>query len=161
MNLARVIGYNNHMNTDSALAIAAFKNFSYVAIFIASVQYLGFNPESLSILSMLMTLDMMTGIARAAVVEGGKAIRSAIFRKGILAKFLLFTGLLSVALMAKGLGFESTNYAQGIINVLMLGEAYSTLGNIHSAKTGQPKVEFDAVVWMLNKVKRIIDKVIK
>lgn len=155
------INNNNMPSTETALTITAWKNMSYLMLFLASVQWLGFSVESLTILSTLMMLDIATGVCRAFLVEGGSAVRSAIFRKGILAKFFLFTGLLSVALVARGVGFESDHYAQGVINVLMLGETYSILGNIHSAKTGQPKVEFDAVVWMLSKIKTLLDKVIK
>jgi toxin secretion/phage lysis holin len=149
------------MSGSTTASVNSLKNVSYVIAFIGTVEYLGFTAESLSILTILMLFDILTGVSRAYCNEGGSAIRSAILRKGLLAKFLLFSGLLATALTAKGLGYDSVLYAQGIINVLMLGELFSILGNIHSIKTGQPKVEFDALTWMLNRVKGMLDKLIK
>ena len=106
-----------------------------------------------------MILDVITGVSRAFCNDGGPSIKSAILRKGLLAKFLLFSGLFSMALTAKGLGYDSTVYAQGIINVIMIGELFSILGNIYSIKTGEPKMEFDALAWMLGRVKALLDKV--
>lgn len=145
----------------TVMSISAIKNISYVAMFIAGAEYLGFNAEALSILGVLMLIDIFTGIIRAATVEGMRSIRSAVLKKGVIAKLLLLSGLLSVGIAAKGFGLELEHFAQGIVSVLILGELYSILGNIHSVRTGEPKHEFDAVVWMLNKVKLLLDKVIR
>lgn len=148
------------MPTEVSLSLVTLKNSSYVLAFIASVEYFGFNAEALSLLCFLMLIDIFTGITRTWVVDGPRAIRSAILKKGIVAKLLLLSGLLSVGIAAKGFGLGMENFAQGITSVLILGELYSILGNVHSARTGQKKQEFDAVVWMLNKVKTLLDKLI-
>lgn len=148
------------MPHDVAALVIAIKNLSYVAAFIVGVEYLGFNPESLSILVILMIVDIIMGISRVYLIEGGRAIRSSILKKGVLAKILLITGLFSIGLAGRGFGMELQQFAQGVVSVLILGELYSILGNIHSARTGEPKVEFDAVVWMLGKVKTLLDKLI-
>lgn len=148
------------MPHDVAALVVAIKNLSYVAAFIAGVEYLGFNPEALSILVVLMIIDIVMGICRVYIVEGGQAIRSSILKKGVLAKMLLLTGLFSVGLAAQGFGLGLQEFSQGVISVLLLGELYSILGNIHSCRTGEKKVEFDAVVWMLGKVKTLLDKLI-
>lgn len=141
--------------------IVIAKNSSYVFTFWFSFEYLGFDPEALTILALLMVLDIATAIIRVWLNEGGQQIKSAVLKKGVAAKLLLLTGLFAVALSSKSLGFDIQNFAQAVVSVITLGELYSILGNIHSARTGQVKVEFDAVAWMLAKVKDIITNIIK
>ncbi len=147
--------------TVTLTGIAAFKNLSYVVAFIAASQWLGFNPLALSVLGFLMVMDVMTGVTRAYYVTGGQSIRSSIFKRGIIAKMLLISALISTALAGKGVGFEVHQLAQGFVSVLILGELYSILGNIHSIRSGTVKVEFDAVAWLLEKVKEMLTKILK
>lgn len=147
--------------TELASTTILFKNFSYILIFIASIEYLGFKPEMLGVLGLLMIIDIITAIARVWLNEGGQNIRSAVLKRGITAKLLLWAGLFSVAIASKALGFEMHEFAQGTVSVIILGELYSVLGNIHSARTGAVKVEFDALAWMLGRVKEMLTKLIK
>lgn len=146
------------LSTTSTLT--TLKNSSYVLGFIASVEWLGYRPESVVILLALMLLDLGTGLTRARKQEGGSAITSASLKRGITAKLLMLSAMVSVALTARGTGIPLENLAQGMMTILMLGELYSILGNIHSSKTGKKKVEFDAVSVILNKVKTLIDKLV-
>lgn len=141
--------------------VVVAKNSSYVFTFWISFEYLGFNAEAMTILSLLMLIDIATAITRVWLNEGGKQIKSAVLKKGVAAKLLLLTGLFAVALCSKSLGFDIQNFAQAVVSVITLGELYSILGNIHSARTGQTKVEFDAVAWMLAKVKDILTNITK
>lgn len=149
------------MHVENFSLIVIVKNISYVAAFLATVEWLGFNTQSLSIFIILMVLDVFTGIVRSCVTEGCHTIRSSIGIRGMLSKILLLTALLSVALASKAVGFEPTLLAQGMVNVLILAELYSILGNIYSAKTGKKKVEFDAVKYMLDRVKELLIKSLK
>lgn len=146
---------------EALTTVAIAKNTSYVFTFWFSFEYLGFDPEALTILSLLMLLDICTAVTRVWLNEGGQQIKSAVLKKGIAAKLLLLTGLFAVALCSKSLGFDIQNFAQAVVSVITLGELYSVLGNIHSARTGQVKVEFDAVAWMLSKVKDILTNITK
>lgn len=147
--------------TEIATTTVLIKNSSYVLAFFWGFEYLGFEAESMTILIILMILDICTAIARVWLNEGGRQIKSSILKKGVAAKILLITGLFAVAISSKALGFEVQHFAQGVVSVLILGELYSVLGNIHSARTGAPKVEFDAVAYMLARVKEMISNVIK
>jgi len=140
---------------------ALIKNSSYFVAFIAAAEWLGFKPEMLAVLGALMLMDIITAIARVWLNEGGRNIKSAVLKRGITAKLLLWAGLFAVAITSKALGFEMHEFATGTISVIILGELYSVLGNIHSARTGEIKVEFDAVAWMLGRVKDMLAKVIK
>jgi len=149
------------MANEPLSTIALIKNFSYVVTFIASMEWLGLNHQAVTIFSVLMLIDVVTGILRAALVHGGQSVRSSILKRGILAKLLVLTALFSVALAGKGLGFDMSSLVQAAVNVLILGELYSILGNVHSVRTGNQKVEFDAVAFLLDRVKELINKALK
>lgn len=145
----------------NVISVATIKNISYITVFFATAEYLGFENEITLALMILMCIDVMLGITRAAIVDGTHTVRSAIWTRGVLAKILLITALFSCALAAKSLGFQASPLINGTLNVLMLSELYSILGNIHSIKTGKPKAEFDAIAWMLNQIKNLLEKSIK
>lgn len=140
---------------------ALIKNSSYFIAFIASIEWLGFKPQIIAIFFVLMVMDIITALLRVTMNEGASEMKSAPLKRGLTAKFLLASGLFSMALATKGIGFDFQNIAGGMMNILILGELYSILGNVHSARTGQPKSEFDAVAYLLNKVKANLDKFIK
>lgn len=141
--------------------IALAKNFSYFVAFVASMEWLGLNHQAVTVFAALMLIDVFTGILRAFLVEGGRSVRSATLKRGVLAKLLMLTALFSVALTGKGLGFDISGLVQAAVNVLILGELYSILGNVHSVRTGNQKVEFDAVAFLLERVKELINKALK
>ncbi len=149
------------MPPESLSTIAIIKNFSYALAFVASVEWLGLNPLAVTVFSGLMVIDVVTGVTRAILVMGGHSVRSAILKRGIVAKLLVLTALFSVALAGKGIGFEMGTLVQASVNVLILGELYSILGNIHSVRTGNQKVEFDAVSFLLDSVRGLLSKVMK
>ncbi|OGG65115.1 hypothetical protein A2Z56_02390 [Candidatus Kaiserbacteria bacterium RIFCSPHIGHO2_12_45_16] len=146
---------------ETILTTTFLKNSAYVLAFVSSIEYLGFKPEMLAVLGALMIIDIVTAIARVWLNEGGRNIKSAVLKKGITAKLLLWAGLFSVAITSKALGFEMQEFAQGVVSVIILGELFSILGNIHSARTGEPKMEFDALAWMLGRVKEMLFRIIK
>lgn len=139
----------------------AFKNMTYVVAFVSSVEYLGFKPESLTIFTVLMLIDVFTGVMSSYMREGGRSVRSSTLKKGIASKILLLTLLFSIGLAGRGTGYDLSAFVQASVTVLILGELFSIIGNIHSSRTGQPKVEFDAVEWILRRFRIIIDNVIK
>ena len=94
---------------------------------------------------------------RSFVVNGGSSITSSVGIRGLLAKILTITAIFSFALAAKGVGFNVGSTIQGVVMVFTLAETYSIIGNVNSAITGKAKVEFDAVAYMLQKVKDLLD----
>lgn len=148
-------------NMEPVSSFTAFKNLSYVVAFIVSAEWLGLNPLALSAFTMLMLLDVFTGVVRAALNEGGIHIRSAILKRGIVAKLLIILVIFSIALSGKILGMQIDGLIQGSIAVLTLGELYSIIGNVYSVKTGKPKVEIDAMSYILNRVKEMMANFIK
>lgn len=143
---------------DHSSAIVLIKNSTYIAAFLASVEWLGFHPQTLAIFTFLMIIDIITGIARSAMVDGAKTVSSSALRDGVLKKALLLTALFTIGLAGQGVGFDLSLYIQASVTVLMLAEMYSILGNIHSARTGKKKVEFDAVSVLLDELQKIIKR---
>lgn len=146
------------MSTTTALTVTSFKNASYVVAFFASLNYIGIVPETLALFAALMVIDVITGIIRTAVNKGCREIKSSTARKGIVAKILLLLSVFSVGITAKVLGYEAGSYVQAAIAVLSIGELYSIMGNIHSARTGKPKVEFDAISVILKRLRGYLNK---
>jgi len=147
--------------SDSISTMALFKNLSYVVAFVASLEWIGLNPQAMAVFSILMLVDIATGVTRAAIVSGGRSVRSAVLKKGVVAKLLILTAIFSVALAGKGIGFDMAVLAQAAVNVLILGELYSILGNVHSVRTGNKKIEFDAVAFILSRVRELLEKAMK
>ena len=141
--------------------LAILKNLTYVVAFLSAISWLGFEPQSVSIFIVLMTLDVIFGTIRAGVVDGCSRIKSAVLSKGILAKMLLLGVPVTCALGLKGVGFSPDLLAQAVVNVLILSETYSVLGNIHSAMYKVPKNEFDAVQWILRFIKKLLDRALR
>lgn len=150
------------MTETSSLGIwALIKNSTYFIAFTWSVTSLGFEPGALGIYATLMITDVITGVTKSYVLLGGQSVTSKLAKDGVLKKILALVGLFSVGLAGQGVGFNMSNFVQGAVTVFILAECYSILGNIHSARTGNVKVEFDAVAWLLGKIGELLNKVTK
>lgn len=138
--------------------LATLRTSSYGLAFVLSAQYLGIDAEAGTILLLLMCLDVVTGVVRSAVVNGLPSIRSTVGTRGLLSKLLTLSGVLSVALAFKGIGYNAAPAIAGIVSVFILSEAYSIVGNVHSAVTRQPKAEYDALEFLIAMVRKVLDK---
>ena len=143
------------------LAFLTFiKNSSYGVAFIVGSEFLGFEPQAGSILITLMLIDTIMGTIRSAVVNGLPSITSSIGTRGLLSKILTLVGLISLAFAFKGIGYDALAAINGVVSVFILAEAYSIIGNIHSALTGKPKVEYDAMAFLVGIVKSLLEKAV-
>lgn len=142
--------------TTQLTGFAILKNISYLCVFFLSFEYLQLAPASVGILGVLLILDFITGVTRSAYVDGLRSIRSSIALRGALAKLLVILVPFVLALAGKAAGMQLAPVAQASITVFALSTAYSVLGNIHSAITGKPKLEFDAVDYFLQQIKGLL-----
>ena len=142
----------------SLITLTSLKNASYLGVFLFSLEYIGIVPETLVLFAILMVIDVITGVIRVGMVEGGNCIKSKNAGRGVIAKVSLLFMVFSIGITSRVLGYDAADYVQATITVLALGELYSVIGNIHSARTGQPKLEFDAVAFILRKIRDIINK---
>jgi len=146
--------------TSTVLTATGLKNAGYVAVFVASLNFIGVVPQTMVLFAALMIIDLITGIIRSATNNGCRSIKSSVARNGIVAKMLLLLTVFSIGITSALLGYDAGTYVQAAIAILSLGELYSIIGNVHSTRTGKPKVEFDAVSVILQKVKAVLDKTI-
>ena len=149
------------MTATTTFHLFSLKNLSFVGVFVASLEFIGFEPGILGLLAFVMLIDVITGIHRVYRNDGATAIASHPLLKGIGAKLMLMLVLLSVGATATIIGYEAAPYIQAAISVIALAELYSVVGNVYSARTGKPKVEFDAVAFILVKIRDLLDKYIK
>lgn len=146
--------------TTATSSIALFKNSTYLATILFTIDYLGLTPISVGVLATLIIADIVTGIIRSGVINGWRSIKSSVAERGVLAKLFLVLVPATLALAGKGVGMSLEILAQSTINVMILAEAYSIIGNIYSLKTGQEKKEFDAINFILEKIKDVLKKII-
>lgn len=149
------------METTTTISLwVALKNTSYAAVFLASTMYLGITSVSVEVLAGLIVTDVVCGILKAGTVFGWQSVRSSVLQRGVIAKALVMIVPMVLALVGRGVGIDVGFLAQSTINVLILSEAYSIIGNIYAIRTGNAKVEFDAVAYVLSSVKNILKKII-
>lgn len=132
------------------------KNLLYIPIF-----FLGLSMKSFGILAMFMLLDVITGMVRAYVVHGGSSIKSYRLGAGILSKLCIILVPVLVVWGGEGANIDLLMVAQGALSVLILAELYSILGNIQSIRLRQDVMEFDAVNFLILKLRDYLEGVIK
>ena len=137
---------------------AAIKNSSYVAAFVVSARYLNLAPESIGMLTILIVVDIITGIVKSGVLHGWRTIRSSRLAAGTLSKMLLLLIPVTLAVAGKGVAIDMTSLAQGSITVLILSQLYSVIGNIHAVQTKSEKNEFDAVSFILRSIRELLER---
>lgn len=137
-------------------AFNIFKNLSYFLMV-----FVHLSPESYSILGVLMIVDTVTGIVRSGVIDGWQTVTSHELSTGILAKGTLILVPLLIALASRGVGFNLTIIASTTLDILILSELYSSLSNIQSIRLRRQVLEFDAVNYVLSKLRDLLENTIK
>lgn len=125
----------------------------------SSISYLGIDKEKLAILAILMSIDMVTGTIKAYVTKSD--ITSRRWIAGFLSKMVVLLVPFTIALMAKGVDFDIKWFIGLCISVLVVAEAYSIVGNIHTIKTGEAVREIDAVSAIVQALRRIFENILR
>ena len=146
--------------TTTILNFAIVKNTSYALALLVSPAYLGLTADSVVIFTTLTILDMVFGIIKSGTLNGWRSIQSNIAQRGLIAKLLILFVPIITALVGRGIGFRLDFLAQSVINVLILSEAYSILGNIYAIRIGKEKNEFDAVAYVLGSIRQLLKRII-
>lgn len=132
------------------------KNISYILAAIVSL-----NTESYMIIGAFMIIDTITGVTRSIVVHGGRSFTSHAATLGITAKLLVILIPLLVVLAGQGAGINLVPVAKSALNILILSELYSILSNIQSVRLKRDVAEFDAVNFLLDKLRLFLEKTVK
>lgn len=148
------------MESTHVSTVVALKNLSYILGFMAGLGYLGIDQTAVMAYAILLLVDLATGVLRAGIVEGRRAIKSYVAIRGFASKVLVFVVPFVLALTGKGVGFDLAPVASASITVFILSTSYSILGNIHSISTGKPKQEFDAIDYFIQRIRELLVRVI-
>lgn len=132
------------------------KNLSYIPALL-----IGLSPESYLILTAFLGFDLILGVLRAVSIGGMQAFKSYKLAAGILSKFLVLTVPLVFVWSGRGAGFDFTIIGQWGVGALILAQAYSILGHINAIRAGEDKSEWDAVSWLILKLRKILEEVMK
>lgn len=132
------------------------KNVGYACVF-----FIGLDAQSYFILALFMVLDTFLGIIRVVIVHGGQAVRSYRLVSGLMAKLAIILVPLIIAYTGKGIGMDFHLLAVWSLNLLILAQAYSILGNINSIYVRKDVYEFDAVSWVLTKIQGTLEKLLR
>lgn len=146
--------YNKNMQEVSVTSI--IKNVGYIPAIL-----LGISTQSYAILGAFMFLDTVLGITRVYINHGGRSIRSYKMTAGIISKVCVLLVPLLTAWAGKGVGIDMVWFAQWTVGALILAQFYSIVSNIYSIHLRRDVDEFDAVSWVLLRVKIMIERVLK
>lgn len=128
--------------------------------FVGVCNYFNLSSESLGLLSLLLLIDYFTGIAKTYVICKDE-IRSYRAIAGIIAKISLLVIPVTLAIAGKQLGYNLNIIVESTINMLVLAETYSIIGNIRSIQARKNVQEIDAVSFVLSKLSRAIEGLLR
>ena len=113
--------------------IAYVKYFWYI-IWIWLFEYLNIPQEQLTILSILMSIDLLTWILKQKRIDKSN-ITSYWIWQGVIKKILTIVLLLSIALMCKDLSLNTGTLLKRAFSTLIVAETYSITQNIYIYRT--------------------------
>lgn len=118
--------------------------------------YLGIDGEAFALFSVLLLIDYFTGIWKAKALK--QSITSNKMKYGIISKLSLIMVPVTLAIGAKAVGADFSSVLSVGMNILVLSEVYSIIGNIYSIRTKQELPEYDAVALIGKKLRTILIK---
>jgi len=116
--------------------------------------YLGLSGEAFFLFSVLLIIDYVTGIAKAHRLN--QPITSNRMKYGILSKLSLLLIPIVLAIGAKAVGADFKTVLLVGINILVLSEVYSIIGNIYSIRTKDELPEYDVVAMLGKRVRAFL-----
>lgn len=126
-------------------------------VFAASIlTFLGLNAETFFLFSLLLLFDFITGIGKARAL--GHNITSDKMKYGIISKMSLVIIPLVLGIAAKAMQMPSENILFIGMNILILSEAYSIIGNVYAIRTKDELPEYDALALLGKKIRSMLIK---
>ena len=141
---------------DGIIAIKVIFN-STMVLLAGLLTYVGLDIFAFTALGYLLLIDYVTGVMKARSL--GRRITSNKMKYGIASKFSLVFLPFVLALAAKAMGAEAGTFLYVGMNILILSEVYSIIGNIYAIRTHEELPEWDAVAalgkWVLKMLLRM------
>ena len=136
--------------------LAIMKNAMYIPAFMV-----GLSLENYYILAALMVVDVMLGIIKTFVVNGGQHFTSYRLVAGILSKLSLIVVPVVLAAAGHAIDMDLIPLAKGALGMFILAQTYSILGSVYTINSGKPVTEFDAVSAILLRLRLTVETLIK
>ncbi|MBE0498582.1 MAG: phage holin family protein [Campylobacterales bacterium] len=121
-----------------------------------TLTYLGLNAEGFLLFALLILIDYITGVAKAKVL--GHSITSNKMKYGIISKLSLLFIPLVLAIGAKAVSADFATILFVGINILVISEVYSIIGNIYSIRTKEELPEYDVIAILGRRIRKILIK---
>lgn len=140
----------------NSISIKVF--FLSIASFIAGVlTYVGIDKEAFTIFTALVMVDFFTGVVKAWHL--GEKISSNKAKYGIFSKISLLVIPITIAAASKAIGEDASTFFIWALNLLIISEAYSILGNVYSIRSGKELPEWDVISLIGRKIREFFTKV--
>lgn len=120
------------------------------------LSYLWLDQEVFTIFGYLLLIDYVAGVIKARAI--GESITSNKMKYGLISKFSLILIPLVLAFAAKVVHGDAGNVLFIGMNILILSETYSIIGNIYTIRTKEHLPEWDAVTAIRHKIRAILVK---
>jgi len=145
------------MFTDPSMTVTAQVIFNVTTVgFSALLTYLGIGSEAFTLFALLLGIDYVTGVLKARAI--GQSITSNRMKYGIISKLSLIIVPIVLAIGAKAIGADASSVLSIGINILVLSEVYSIIGNIYSIRTRLELPEYDVVSAIGKRIRAILIK---
>lgn len=144
------------MIAESSSAAVSAKVFFNIFTFCcgSALTYLGLDGEAFFLFSVLLIIDYMTGVAKAYRLN--QHITSNRMKYGILSKLSLLLIPIVLAIGAKAVGADFKTVLLVGINILVISEVYSIIGNIYSIRTKDELPEYDVVAMIGKQIRTVL-----
>ena len=144
---------------DEAMNMLSWVGNGLLGLGALALVYTGLPVEPAAILAVLMCIDFVAGISKSRVV--GIPVTSHRIKVGTISKCGVMTVPLVMALTAKGLGADFNWLVSWTVSVFILSETYSIIANIYAIKTGKIAPEWDAISFILARLRAVIENLDK
>lgn len=129
--------------------------YNMIAVMIASIfTWLGLDGEVFMVFAVMLAFDYVSGVGKAHRL--GHSITSQKMKYGVISKFSLLLIPLAFALAAKGVKIDGEDVFYVGMNILIISELYSIIGNVYAIKTKEELPEYDAVASLGRKIRTIL-----
>jgi hypothetical protein len=142
------------MDTNNVIEFKIFF-FAIISVISSTLTYLGIPKEPFLLFGVILLGDFITGIYKAKVL--GESITSNKAKYGIISKFSLMIIPLTLAIGVKAIGMDGKPLFVYGLNLLILSEVYSVIGNIYTIRTKQELPEWDVISLLGKKIRTFLE----
>ena len=131
--------------------------YNFIVIFISSMLvYLDLEKEPMFFFAVLLVIDYITGLYKARILN--HSITSNKMKYGLISKLLLLLIPIVLAIGGKAIGADFHYVVLASMNILIISEVYSIIGNIYASSTKEEFPEWDAVALIGKKIRTFLIK---